>query len=193
MNKKKLIKWGIIIGVLVIIALVFIGQYNSLVNAEANIQEAQANIQVNLQKRADNIGQIVDSLQGYMDYESETYKEITEARTAMDNAVNNATDAPSTQNAIERTDEAAILVKAVAENYPELKADTMFVSLIDTINSIENEISYGRIQYNEKAVKYNKKLRKFPSNLFASLYGFEEVELFSATDSAQSVPNISFN
>jgi len=190
MKKKTLIIIGVVLLVVVIIAGTFIGQYNGLVNSETDIETAQAEIQTLLQKRADKIPNLVATVQGYTDYESETYKAVTEARSA----VKNAADVPSMDAADAQLDRALnVWVNAVTESYPELKANQSFTALMDEISSIENEIQYSRTSYNEIASKYNKKVRRFPGNIFASMYGFEEVELFSASQSAQEAPTIDFS
>ena len=190
MKKKTLIIIAVVLLVVVIIAGTFIGQYNGLVNSETDIETAQAEIQTLLQKRADKIPNLVATVQGYTDYESETYKAVTEARSA----VKNAADVPSMDAADAQLDRALnVWVNAVTESYPELKANQSFTALMDEISSIENEIQYSRTSYNEIASKYNKKVRRFPGNIFASMYGFEEVELFSASQSAQEAPIIDFS
>lgn len=190
MKKKTLIIIAVVLLVVVIIAGTFIGQYNGLVNSETDIETAQAEIQTLLQKRADKIPNLVATVQGYTDYESETYKAVTEARSA----VKNAADVPSMDAADAQLDRALnVWVNAVTESYPELKANQSFTALMDEISSIENEIQYSRTSYNEIASKYNKKVRRFPGNIFASMYGFEEVELFSASQSAQEAPTIDFS
>ena len=190
MTKKTLIIIAVVLLVVVIIAGTFIGQYNGLVNSETDIETAQAEIQTLLQKRADKIPNLVATVQGYTDYESETYKAVTEARSA----VKNAADVPSMDAADAQLDRALnVWVNAVTESYPELKANQSFTALMDEISSIENEIQYSRTSYNEIASKYNKKVRRFPGNIFASMYGFEEVELFSASQSAQEAPTIDFS
>ncbi len=190
MNKKKWITLGIIAAIVLVVIIVFVSQYNGFVNAEEDINQAKSNIQVELQTRADKIGQLIEPLKDYMSYESETYLAIVEARTA----VSNATDVPSTQNAIEQIKEATNLIQVTVEAYPELKSEKLVQDFMAEITEAENRINYARNQYNEKATGFNKKIRRFPGNLFASLYGFDEpVELFTATESAQSVPNTSLN
>ena len=189
MNKKRWIIFGVIAAVVIIIAGMFIGNYNSLVNKETDIDEAKANIQTLLQKRSDKIPNLVNTVKGYTQYDSETFKAVTEARTA----VSKAQTVPELEQADTELSRALnVWVNAVSEAYPDLKANTSFIALMDEISSIENEIQYSRKGYNEKAAKYNKAIRRFPGNIFASMYGFEKVELFSASADAQNVPNVSF-
>lgn len=190
MNKKKWITIGVIALVVIIIVGMFIGNYNSFVNKETDIDESKGNIQTLLQMRADKIPNLVNTVKGYTDYESETFKAVTEARTA----VSKAQTVPELDAAdAELTRALNVWVNAVSEAYPDLKANSAFVSLMDEVSSIENQIQYARKTYNEKAAKYNKAIRRFPGNLFASMYGFEKVDMFVASSDAQQVPNISFD
>ncbi len=190
MKKKGLIILGAVALVIVILIGVFIGNYNSLVNKETDIEESQANIQTLLQKRSDKIPNLVATVQGYADYEQETFLAVTQARTAVSNA--------NTVTELDEADEQLrsalnVWVNAVTEAYPELKADKSFTALMDEISSIENEIQYARSKYNSVATKYNKAIRRFPGNIFASMFGFERVDLFTASQDAQNAPSISFD
>ena len=190
MQKKGLIVIGAIVVIVVIIAAVFIGNYNSLVSKETDIEEAQANIQTLLQERADKIPNLVATVKGYADYESDTYLAVTEARAA----VSGASTVSELEQADERLNSALnVWVNAVTEAYPELKADSSFTALMDEISSIENEIQYARSKYNGTATEYNKSIRKFPGSIFASMFGFEKADLFSASSYAQNAPVISFD
>ncbi len=188
-NKKLIIVIGVIILAVVIIASTFIGNYNSLVEKEENIEQARSNVQTLLQKRSDKIPNLVATVKGYSEHESETFKAVTEAR----NAVKGATSVDELQRADEQlTGALNVWVNAVTEAYPELKADKSFTALMDEISSIENEIQYSRTQYNKKATQFNKAVRKFPGSIFASMFGFEKAELFEASEGADKAPEVSF-
>lgn len=189
MKKKSWIIVGAVVLVVAIIVGMFVGNYNSFVNKETNIEESRANIQTLLQKRADKIPNLVNTVKGYADYESETFKAVTEARTAASRA---GTIGELESADAELTRAFNVWVNAVSEAYPDLKANTAFTGLMDEISSMENEIQYARKTYNEKAADYNKSIRRFPGSIFASMYGFEKVDMFSASNDAQNVPNISF-
>lgn len=186
--KKGLIIGGIILAVVILIIALFVGQYNGLVEKEESVSQSVGNVQTLIQKRADLIPNVASAVQRYTVYESDTYKAVTEARSKVGSAstVGELNDADN-----ELSKAVDVWVNAVTEAYPELKGDKLFVSLIDEMSSIENEIGYARQSYNEIATDYNKAIRKFPGNVFAGMFGFEKSELFTASESAQNVPNVS--
>ncbi len=187
--KKKFVIIGACVLIAVIIFGIVIGNYNGLVNKENDVFAAQANIQTLLQKRSDKIPNLVATVKGYADYESETYKAVTEARAAVSKA-GTVTELDQAEQDLNKA--LTVWVNAVTEAYPDLKANQTFMALMDEISSIENEIQYGRKTYNEKAVDYNKAIRKIPGNIFALIFGFEKVDLFSASAGAENVPQVSF-
>lgn len=190
MKKKGLIIAGVIVAAVVIIIALFAGTYNGMVEDKGNVDAAQAEIQTQLQRRADLIPNFVATVQGYSDYEQETYTAVTAARTA----VQNATDAGELNDANNQLDSAIdIWVNAVTEAYPELKANENYIALQDELAGTENRIAKARSNYNEAATEYNVSIKKFPKNIFAGMFGFDSVELFTATDSAQEVPSVSFD
>ncbi len=190
MNKKTKIILGAVIAVVLLIVILFISSYNGLVSKQAAVEEKWSNIEVMLQKRADNIPQLVEIVKDYTDYEQSTLTKVTEARTAYQNA-NNINDKIE---AYERMESATrIWVNAVSEAYPDLKANTQFTALADTVTSNENEISYARKQYNEVVKEYNTSIRKFPRNIIAGMFGFESYNYFEMSDYASEVPSTSIN
>ena len=190
MKKKGLIIAGVIVAVIVIIIAMFAGTYNGMVENKGEVDKAQSEIQTQLQRRADLIPNFVATVQGYSDYEQETYTAVTNARAA----VQNATDAGELNDANNQLDSAIdIWVNAVTEAYPELKANENYIALQDELAGTENRIAKARSNYNEAATEYNVSIKKFPKNIFAGMFGFESAELFTATDSAQPVPSVSFD
>ncbi len=188
-NKKGLIIIGIIILAIVIIAGSVIGSYNSLVENEESVAAARADIQTQLQRRADLIPNFVATVKGYSDYEKETYTAVTEARTA----VAAASSPEQMQAANEKLDGAiSVWVNAITEAYPDLKANQNYIALQDELAGTENRIAQARIKYNESATEYNVKIRKFPTNILAGMFGFEKVELFEAAAGSENVPQVSF-
>lgn len=189
-NKKGLIIAGVIILVVVIIIGSVIGSYNSLVENEESVAAAKADIQTQLQRRADLIPNFVATVKGYSDYEAETYTAVTEARSKV-SAAQNAEDM---QAANEQLDGAiSVWVNAITEAYPELKANQNYIALQDELAGTENRIAQARITYNESATAYNVKIRKFPTNILAGMFGFEKVELFEAASGSENVPQVSFD
>lgn len=190
MSKKTKIALGSVIAAVVLIIVFFISSYNGLVSKQATVDEKWSNIEVVLQKRADNIPQLVEIVKDYTEYEQSTLTEVTKARTAYQNA-NNINDKIEAYEQMESA--TRIWVNAVSEAYPDLKANTQFTALADTVTSNENEISYARKLYNEAVKEYNTSIRKFPKNIVAGMFGFESYQLFQMSDNSSEVPSTSIN
>ena len=190
MSKKGFIILGIIVAVVVILIASVAGSYNSLVNKEMKVESAQADIQTQLQRRADLIPNFVATVKGYTDYEQSTYQAVTEARAA----VGRAQGAQEQAEASARLDGAISLwVNAVTEAYPDLKANEQYRALQDELAGTENRVATARKDYNDAVKDYNAAVRRFPMNIFAGLFGFEKAEFFEADADAQDVPQVSFD
>ncbi len=179
----------VIIAIVAVLAIAGIGTYNSIVSADQNIKTQLGNIDTMLQRRADLIPNLVNSVKGYMEHENEAIKMVTEAREAMVNA-------GSTEEKLAANDQlSASLGKlfAIAENYPELKASETFLSLMDELSASENRISTARHDYNDAAKAYNTKIKQFPGNLVAGFGHFEEAKYFEADENAKEVPVVDFS
>ena len=189
-NKKGLIILGVILLVVVILAGSVIGSYNSLVENEESVAASRADIQTQLQRRADLIPNFVATVKGYSDYEKETYTAVTNARAA----VSAAKSPEQMQAANEQLDGAiSVWVNAITEAYPDLKANQNYIALQDELAGTENRIAQARIKYNETATSFNVSIRKFPTNILAGMFGFEKVELFEAAEGSENAPQVSFN
>ncbi len=190
MTKKAKIILGAVVAVVLLIVILFISSYNGLVSKQATVEEKWSNIEVMLQKRADNIPQLVEIVKDYTNYEQKTLTAVTEARTAYQNA-NNINDKIEAYEQMESA--TRIWVNAVSEAYPDLKANTQFTALADTVTSNENEISYARKLYNEAVKDYNTSIKKFPRNIVAGMFGFESFESFQMSSYASEVPSTSID
>lgn len=189
-NKKGLIILGVILLVVVILAGSVIGSYNSLVENEESVAASRADIQTQLQRRADLIPNFVATVKGYSDYEKETYTAVTNARAA----VSAAKSPEQMQAANEQLDGAiSVWVNAITEAYPDLKANQNYIALQDELAGTENRIAQARIKYNETATSFNVSIRKFPTNILAGMFGFDKVELFEAAEGSENVPQVSFD
>ena len=189
MKKKGLfITLGVIAIVIVVIIASLVGTYNGLVDKQATVESTDAQIQVQLQRRADLIPNLVNTVKGYASHETEVYTALADARAKL----NSASNAEEYTEAIESYDSALSRLLVVVENYPELKATENFIYLQDELSGTENRISVARKDYNEAVTEYNKSIKKFPTVIFAGMLGFEEAELFEATDSAQNAPVVDF-
>lgn len=190
MKKSLLITLVAIGAVLLILVISTISSYNGLVNKEEAVKTAQSTISVQLQRRADLIPNFVETVKGYSDYEQSTFTAVTEARSK----VAAASGAEEQANASAQLDSAIdIWVNAITEAYPELKANTQYIALQDELAGTENRIAVARKDYNDAASTYNKSIRRFPSNIFAGIFGFEQVEYFEADESVNQVPQVSFD
>lgn len=192
MKKLKKSKLAIIIAVSAVIVIILgsiISGYNSLIEKHEAIENAQAQVATQLQRRADLIPNFVATVQGYTDYEQSTYQAVTEARAA----VTRAGSVEAQQKASEQLDSAIdVWVNAVTEAYPDLKANTQYTALTDELAGTENRIATARRDYNEVAKKYNTSIRKFPSSILASMFGFEKADYFENDADASEVPEVSF-
>ncbi|HJE91150.1 MAG TPA: LemA family protein [Dietzia timorensis] len=182
----------VVIILLVILVAVAIGMYNGLVRMRNNAREAWAQIDTQLQRRADLIPNLVETVKGYAKHESETLQRVTDARTAAQRAheTGEVRDAKAAESAYK---DAMVRVNAVAEQYPDLKASRNFLSLQEELATTENKVSFARQHYNEAVNSYNTKREVFPSNIFAGMFNFTAAELFEVEDeSARRAPGVQF-
>ena len=177
-----------VFGVIAVCVLFFVGSYNSLISKQAEVEQQYSNIDTQLQRRADLIPNLVNTVKGYTDHENEVFTEVTEAREKLMNA---STVAEKSEADAEVSGALSKLV-AIAESYPELKSDKVYVSLMDELAGTENRISYAREEYNAAVTSYNKAIRTFPGVMFANMFGFEKSDLFEAQESAKEVPEVKF-
>lgn len=182
---------GIIIAIVAIIALalfILVPSYNGLVKQKEQLDQSYAQVQNVVQRRADLIPNLVNTVKGYSDHEKETLTEITKARAGIQEA-----DGPKElAEANENMNQALRNINVVAEAYPELKADSQFTQLMDELAGTENRISVERKNYNEEVRNYNTKVKSFPTSIFASIMGFDKAEYFEADASAQDAPTVDF-
>ncbi|MBQ2677075.1 MAG: LemA family protein [Clostridia bacterium] len=191
-NKGLIITLCAILGVALIFGIMCISTYNGLVSEEESLNELKGNVQSTLQRRNDLIPNLVSTVKGYAAHEQEVYTAIADARAALSGATASG-DIEQMQNANAQLDSALSRLLVVVENYPELKANQNFIQLQDELAGTENRINVARIKYNEGVKTYNKKVRSFPSNIFAGMFGFETAQSFEASESAQQAPSISFD
>lgn len=176
---------------LVIVALILscIMTYNGLVGARENVDGLLANIDTQLQRRNDLIPNLVNTVKGYTDHESEVLAQISDARSKLAGA---ATTEEKSEADSELSGALSRLLMVV-ENYPELKADTQFTALTDELAGTENRIAVARKDYNDAAKAYNASIRKFPKVIFANLFGFTRVDYFEAAPGVEQVPQVNFD
>ena len=181
----------IIIAVLVVVlVLVFIGVNNSMIGARNRCDEAWSGIDVQLKRRHDLIPNLVETVKGYATHERETFEKVTQARADAMKA-----QGPAQSGAAEGRLSAVLGdLRAVAENYPELRATENFQQLSRNLSEVEDEIQASRRIYNSNVQTYNTKIQVFPNSLIAGSRGFQPKEFFEITDAADREPvQVSFN
>lgn len=168
--KKSFGPIAVIVIIFVVIALLFIPKYNSLVSAEENVDSKWAQVENQLQRRFDLIPNLVESVKGYANHEQEVITSITEARAQMGSA-----NSPQEQAvANDALTGALSRLLVVVENYPNLKADANFRQLMDELAGTENRLAVAREDYNNEVQQFNKHVKRFPGNLVAGMFGFEQ-------------------
>ena len=179
----------IILAIVVVIAIVLVVIYNQLVTLRQRVQNAWSQIDVQLQRRFDLIPNLVETVKGYMTHEQETLTKVTDLRSSW-------ADAKTVEQKAElegQLTETLKTIMAVAENYPNLKADQSFNNLQAELSDTENKISYSRQFYNDTVTMYNTKLETFPSNLVAGMFGFKASTLFNVdNDEAKKAVKVEF-
>ena len=179
----------ILLVVVGVIALFVIGIYNGLIGRRNRIDEALAQIQVQLKRRHDLIPNLVNAVKGYMQFEQKVLTDVTNARAAAVSAgaQGNVGQQAQAENMLTG---ALRSLFAVVENYPELKANENVLSLQEEITTTENQISFSRQHYNASVLDYNNAIQVFPNVLLAGLFGFAKREFFEAEPEAATVPTV---
>ncbi|MDD5194390.1 MAG: LemA family protein [Candidatus Omnitrophica bacterium] len=182
----------LILGVVIFLALIFfgyfIGVYNGLIRLKNNLKKAWANIDVLLKQRHDELPKLIEVCKGYMKYEKELLETITKARSVYQSA-QNFQDKAQADNMISG---ALKTLFAVAENYPDLKANEDFKHLQTRISSLESEITDRREFYNESVNNYNIKIQSFPDTIIANMMGFRPEELFKVAEEDKKDVEVKF-
>src|SRR3954447_26438927 len=178
----------IVIAIVVIAVLFVIGLYNGLVQKRLRIDEAFAQIQVQLKRRHDLIPNLVNAVKGYMSFEQKVLTDVTNARAAAVSAGAQGVAAQAqAENALSSTLRSLF---AVVENYPDLKANQNVLSLQEQLTTTENQISFSRQHYNATVLEYNNGIQTFPNNIFAGMFGFTKRDFFEAPPEEAAVPNV---
>ena len=171
----------ILLGLVVVIALYAVGGYNSLVSLRNQVEEAFSTMDVYLTKRYDLIPNLVETVKGYAKHEKETHEAVISAR-------NKAVNATTMEGKIEAENAMSGVIGrlfALAESYPDLKANTNFLDLQNQLKSIEDDIANARKYFNGVTRQYNTKIEVFPMNLLAGIFGFTKKPLFVVADEQQ--------
>jgi LemA protein len=176
----------VILIVVILIVVILIALYNGLVQRRLRIDEAFAQIDVQLKRRHDLIPNLVNAVKGYMDFEQDVLTKVTEARAA---AVAAGAKGPTEQAAAENVLTGALRsLFAVVENYPTLKANENVLSLQEQLTTTENQIGFSRQHYNATVLDYNTTIQQFPAVVVAGILGFTKRDFFDAEPEAEQVP-----
>jgi LemA protein len=178
----------IVIAIVVVIVVFVVGIYNGLVTRRNRIDEAFAQIDVQLKRRHDLIPNLVEAVKGYMGFEQSVLTKVTEARA---NAVAAGAKGPAEQARAENALTGTLRsLFAVVENYPDLKANQNVMQLQEQLTTTENQISFSRQHYNATVLDYNNTIQTVPSVIIAGPFGFTKREFFEAEPEAQQVPTV---
>lgn len=178
----------ILIGVVALLVLWLIGSYNRLVALRNRVDAAWSQIDVQLKRRYDLIPNLVTTVKGYAAHEKAIFERVAEAR----NAAISAQGVPAQAQAENQITQALRQLFAVAENYPQLKANENFRDLQEQLTGTEDKIAYARQFYNETVVAFDNKVQQFPSSLIASMFNFGKREYFEIEEAQTQNPTVSF-
>lgn len=181
---------GLIITAIVVVLLVVMGVsgYNSLVTLNENVNGKWAQVDNQVQRRADLIPNLVATVKGYAAHEQQAIQTVADARAKLGGAQGPAAKA----QAYEEMNSALSRLLVVVESYPNLKADQNFRALMDELAGSENRVATARRDYNEAVQGYNGKIRSFPTVIYAGMFGFGPKEYFRAEEGARAVPQVKF-
>ena len=178
----------VLVGLLFVLAGYVISVYNKLINARNKVENQFSQVEIQLKRRADLIPNLVETVKGYAKHEKGTFEAVIEAR-------NKAVNAGTVNEKIEANNEltgALNKLFALAEAYPELKANENFLALQNDLKDTEDKITYARQFYNDSAMSFNNLVQMFPSNIIANMFGFKKFEYFKADEKEKEVPKVEF-
>lgn len=182
--KKSTIVILVIIAVIVLIGIWAVSTNNTLVQLEVSIEQKEAEINNQLKRRADLIPNLVNTVKGLTKQEQDIVNSITASREKMNSG--------STQEKLDANTELSRNITLLVENYPEIKSDTAFTSLMDELSGTENRIVVARKNYNDEVAVYNKKIKVFPSSIIAGMFGHNEVEYLQVSEEDKQNPEVNF-
>jgi len=172
----------------VVVGLWLMGAYNRIVTAEQGVESAWSQVENNLQRRADLVPNLVETVKGYAAHEREVFENVAEARSRLAGAAS-----PQEAEAANAGLTSALgRLLAIAENYPTLKADQNFRGLQDELAGTENRIATARFDYNNAVREFNTLIKRFPGNLAAGFFGWVARDYFEAEQGKKEVPKVSF-
>jgi LemA protein len=189
---------GVIVAILAVLLITGCGQYNGFVDGEENVELAWSNVEIEYQRRSDLIGNLVKTVKGAADFEKSTLEAVTNARArATSINIDASTLTPEKIKQFEaaqgQLSQGLGRLLATAEKYPQLQATQGFRDLQVQLEGTENRISTSRKRFNETATGFNKKVRRFPGTVYASVFGFSEKPQFTAQAGTANAPDVNFD
>ncbi len=178
----------IVLGVVLFLILVVILIYNSLIRLRNQVENSWAQIDVQLKRRNDLIPNLVETVKGYAKHERGVLNEVTQARTSVMRA-KSVEDKAEASNMLSSTLKSLF---AVAENYPDLKANQNFLQLQEELSGTENKIAYSRQHYNDMVMRFNTKIQVFPNNVFAGMFSFTKRAMFETPEEEKKNVKVKF-
>lgn len=182
----------IVLIAIISIVLIFIGNlagsYNNLVRLDEEVNAMWAQVENQLKRRADLIPNLVNTVKGYASHEEEVFVGISKARSG----ILEATTPEEYAKAYNELNKSLQGLNVVIERYPELKANTNFTQLQDELAGTENRLAVARMDYNEAVKTFNSKIRRFPTNIIANMFGFEQRQYFEITEEDEQTPEVKF-
>jgi LemA protein len=180
----------LVFAVLVAVVLVVVATYNALVRARNEVKNAWSQIDVQLKRRHDLIPNLVETVKGYMGHERGTLEAVVKARQQAISVSGSAEDRMKAENTLSQTLRSLF---AVAEGYPDLKANQNFLALQQEVASTENKIGFSRQYYNDSAMRLKNRIEMFPSNILAGMFGFQPEPFFQVeADEERQAPQVKF-
>ena len=187
-QKKILIVFGVIAFVILSVFLYVKGSYNTLVSLDEGVKAAWAQVENQLKRRYDLIPNYIETVKGYAKHEKEVFLKVTAARSK----VGGATTIKDKIEANNQMSSALSRLLLVVERYPDLKANANFIRLQDELAGTENRIAVERRRFNEIVKIYNIKVRRFPTNVMAGMFGFEKATFFQTPEAEKEGPKVKF-
>ena len=187
--KKSTIAIIVVVVILIAIIAGLVSSYNGVVSLSEEVDNKFATIDTMLQRRADLIPNLVNTVKGYTNQEQSVIDSVTDARAKLAGA----TSVEDKANADQDLTRALNNLLVVVENYPDLKSSQNFINLSDELAGTENRIATARKDYNDAVRTYNTKIKRFPTNIISGMFGFDEREYFQATEGSEEVPTVDFN
>ena len=187
--KKSTIAIIVVIVILIAIIAGLVSNYNGVVSLSEEVDNKFATIDTMLQRRADLIPNLVNTVKGYTNQEQAVIDSVTDARAKLAGANSVGEKA----NADQELSTALSNLLVVVENYPDLKSSQNFINLSDELAGTENRIATARKDYNDAVKEYNTKIKRFPTNIVSGMFGYGEKEYFQASEGSEEVPTVDFN